>query len=185
MADSVAIAPGEEVDISAGPLSGSNTARRVLEGRLDLSDSTKMNSARRTRDEEELVAGGDNVAIEFSLPDGEILRESVSCCANSVVDRRSAPMHVAGPHGHSDFISITIYFYLIMQFPLGQDVAFLKGYILRQKNVPIPAQAFSVVDDDGSSKVLIDPLSLADYKQIKDAAAAKRPVKINVTFPSG
>jgi hypothetical protein len=73
----------------------------------------------------------------------------------------------------------------LLQFPIGLDIVSLKGFILKEKNVPIPQQTFALMTEEvapGSSKVLIDPLSLADYKEIQAAAGAKAPIKIKVSF---
>lgn len=52
-------------------------------------------------------------------------------------------------------------------FPIGQDIAFLKGHLQRERGFPIEKQIFSA-----GGQVLIDPLSLRDYPIFTAVAAA-------------
>jgi hypothetical protein len=48
-----------------------------------------------------------------------------------------------------------------MQFPIGQDVGFVKAHLQRVLGVPASDQTFTV-----AGQVMIDPLSLRDYDVI-------------------
>jgi hypothetical protein len=79
MADTTTIQPGEEVPLGqiVHPVvttSGSSSARGLRE--LAIAQEAKT-SARRTRDDEEAMAGGQSVEVHFHLPDGSMLAQQV------------------------------------------------------------------------------------------------------------
>lgn len=179
------IAPGEEVALplalSLGPGSGSASARGEKVHELALSEETKL-SARRTREEEENEAGGgETVHVDFLLSDGTTSKGEVSLLADFL------RLHPASLQGEASLPALLLSLLLRrLQFPLGQDIAYLKFSLEREKSIPVGSQTFTLVGDDGAtsstSQTLIDPMSLADYPAISSAAKAKKAIKIKVSL---